>query len=199
MSINNTDTTLGVPLLHIFFNLFLFSVSFPTRSARTFTNIVFSIFFLSTIKHITDLLTCFFHLWQLYGGIYSSPNSASLHLLILCGSGSATKLILCPVLWPILWPILFHCFFFQLCSHHCSKAIQILGLRKAFYWQRIPESSCARKQTVDRDILVTSRNGDRKTLQSIRITSRPILRKGKWNQLIQLRWICTKVVPIDKT
>ena len=84
-------------------------------------------------------------------------------------------------------PFSFTVFFFQLCSHHCSKAIQILGLRKAFYWQRIPESSCARKQTVDRDILVTSRNGDRKTLQSIRITSRPILRKGKWNQLIQLR------------
>ena len=34
-----------------------------------------------------------------------------------------------------------------------------------------------RKETVDIDILVTSRNGDRKIMQSIRITSRPALRK----------------------
>ena len=31
------------------------------------------------------------------------------------------------------------------------------------------------------DILVTSRNGHRKSIQSIRITSRPPLRKEKWN------------------
>ena len=41
---------------------------------------------------------------------------------------------------------------------------------KAFYRQRIPESSCARKETVDKDILVTFKNGDRKIMQSIRIT-----------------------------
>ena len=35
------------------------------------------------------------------------------------------------------------------------KAIQIIGERKAFYRQRIPDSSCARKETVD--ILVTSK------------------------------------------
>ena len=44
------------------------------------------------------------------------------------------------------------------------KAIQIIGQRKAFYRQRIPEPSCARKETLDIDILVTSRNGDRKTM-----------------------------------
>ena len=43
------------------------------------------------------------------------------------------------------------------------KAIKI----KAFYGQRIPESAFARKETVDIDILVTSRNGDRKMMQSI--------------------------------
>ena len=32
------------------------------------------------------------------------------------------------------------------------KAIQIIGQRKAFYWQRIPESSCARKEPVDKAI-----------------------------------------------
>ena len=42
------------------------------------------------------------------------------------------------------------------------KATKMIGQRKAFYRQRIPESSCARKETVDKDILVTSRNGDRK-------------------------------------
>ena len=36
---------------------------------------------------------------------------------------------------------------------------------------------------IDIDILVTSRNGDRKIMQSIRITSRPPSRKRKWNQL----------------
>ena len=65
------------------------------------------------------------------------------------------------------------------------KATKITGQRKAFYRHRIPEFSCARKETVDIDILVTSRNGDRKIMQFIRITSRPPLRKRKWNQLSQ--------------
>ena len=47
------------------------------------------------------------------------------------------------------------------------KATKIIGQRKVFYRQRIPESSCARKETVDIDILVTSRNGDRKIMQSV--------------------------------
>ena len=53
------------------------------------------------------------------------------------------------------------------------KATKFIGETKAFYRQRIPESSCARKKTVEIDILVISRNGDRKIMQSIRITSRP--------------------------
>ena len=40
------------------------------------------------------------------------------------------------------------------------EAILIIGQRKAFYRQRIPELSCVRKETVGIDILVTSRNGD---------------------------------------
>ena len=52
------------------------------------------------------------------------------------------------------------------------KATKIIGQKKAFYRQRIPEPSCARKETVDIDILVTSTNDDRKIMQSIRITSR---------------------------
>ena len=67
------------------------------------------------------------------------------------------------------------------------KATKIIGQRKAFVRQRIPEPSCARKETVDIDILVTSRNGDRKIMQSIRITSRPPSRIRKWNQLSQFR------------
>ena len=43
------------------------------------------------------------------------------------------------------------------------KVIQIIGQRKAFYRQRIPESSCTKKETVEIDILVTSRNGDKKS------------------------------------
>ena len=53
------------------------------------------------------------------------------------------------------------------------KATKIIDQRKAFYRQRIPEFSRARKETIDIDILVTSRNGDRKIIESIRITSRP--------------------------
>ena len=52
------------------------------------------------------------------------------------------------------------------------KTTKIISQRKAFYTQRILESSCERKETVDIDNLVTSRNGDKKILQSIRITCR---------------------------
>ena len=65
------------------------------------------------------------------------------------------------------------------------KATMIMGQRKAFYRQRIPESGCVRKETVDIVILVTYRNGDRKIMQSIRVMSRPPSRKGMWNQLSQ--------------
>ena len=46
------------------------------------------------------------------------------------------------------------------------KVIWIIGLKKAF--QRIPESSCMRKETVEK-----TGNGDRKIMQSTRITRRP--------------------------
>ena len=65
------------------------------------------------------------------------------------------------------------------------KATKIIDQRKAFYKQRIPDSGCTRKETVDIHILVTSRNYDRKIMQSIRIKSRPLSRKRKWNQLSQ--------------
>ena len=61
------------------------------------------------------------------------------------------------------------------------KPTKIIGQRKAFYRQRIPDSSYARKETIDIDILVTSMNDDRKIMQSIRITNRPPSRKRKWN------------------
>ena len=65
------------------------------------------------------------------------------------------------------------------------KAIYIIGQRKAFYRHRIPESSCARKETVDIDVLVTSRNGDRKIMQSIRITSRQTSYENKEAQPVE--------------
>ena len=65
------------------------------------------------------------------------------------------------------------------------KATTIIGQRKAFYKSSIPQPSCLKKETVDIDILVTSRNGDQKIMQSIRITSRPTSRKRKSNQLSQ--------------
>ena len=59
------------------------------------------------------------------------------------------------------------------------KATSIIFQRKAFYRHRIPESSCVRKGTVNLDSHATSRNGDRKIMQSIRITSRPPSSKRK--------------------
>ena len=38
------------------------------------------------------------------------------------------------------------------------KATKIIGRRKAFYRQRIPELNCGRKETVDKDILLTDYN-----------------------------------------
>ena len=61
------------------------------------------------------------------------------------------------------------------------KTTKIIGQRKTFYRYRIPEFSHARKETIDIDILLTFTNGDRKIMQSIRITGRPPLRKRKWN------------------
>ena len=77
--------------------------------------------------------------------------------------------------------------------HNTAK---VIGQRKAFCRQRIPESSCARKETVEIDILVTSRNGDGKIMQSIRVTNRHPLRKGKWNQLSQFLRISAILIPI---
>ena len=53
--------------------------------------------------------------------------------------------------------------------------------------ESIPEPGCARKQIVDIDILVTSRNGDRKIMQSVRIMSGPTSRIRKWNQFCHFR------------
>ena len=44
-----------------------------------------------------------------------------------------------------------------------------------------------RKETVDIDILVTSRIGDRKIMQAVTIMSRPLSRIRKWNQLSQFQ------------
>ena len=39
---------------------------------------------------------------------------------------------------------------------------------RATWRQRIPDSSCIRKESVDIDPFITSRNGDRKIVQPIR-------------------------------
>ena len=44
---------------------------------------------------------------------------------------------------------------------------------------------------------LTSGNGGRKIMQSIKITSRPLSRRRKWNQFSQLRQTSTKVIPKD--
>ena len=79
------------------------------------------------------------------------------------------------------------------------KATKTIGQAKAFYRQRIPRPGCVKKETVDIDILVKSRNGDRKIMYSISITSRPPSKKRKWDQLNQFCRTSTKIIPIEKT
>ena len=67
------------------------------------------------------------------------------------------------------------------------KAIQIRGQRKAFYGQRIPESSYGRQETLGIDILTISRDDDRKIMHSIRISIQTSLRIRNWDQLSQFR------------
>ena len=76
-----------------------------------------------------------------------------------------------------------------------------MGKTFNFLWNYLKVSAFAllEKETVDTDILVTSSKGDRKIMQSMRITSRPPLRKRKWNQLNQSWRTSTKVIPIEKT
>ena len=57
----------------------------------------------------------------------------------------------------------------------------------------LPEYSCASKETVDIDILITSKNGDKKVKQCNRITSRSPSRIRKWKQLSQFKFTSTKV------
>ena len=80
------------------------------------------------------------------------------------------------------------------------KTICIIGQWKSFCGQRIPESSCAGKETVDIEILITSRRkDDRKIMQPIKITSETATRMRKWNQFSQFRWTSTNVIAIEKT
>ena len=65
------------------------------------------------------------------------------------------------------------------------QASKIIGQRKTLYKYRIPESSCASKETVHLDIIVPSQNVDREIMQSIRVMSRPLSRKRMWDQLSQ--------------
>ena len=51
--------------------------------------------------------------------------------------------------------------------------------------QRIPESSCVSKKTVDIDILVTSGNGDRKIMQTNRINKQTSL-ENREMELVEL-------------
>ena len=57
------------------------------------------------------------------------------------------------------------------------KSIQITGQKKAFYRKNIPGSDYASKETVHIEILITSRNGNRKIMQSIRIKIRSTFRQ----------------------
>ena len=58
---------------------------------------------------------------------------------------------------------------------------------------------CEERNCVNIDILVASRNGEKKIVQSIRITSRPSSRRRQWNQLSQFRRTSTTVIPTEKT
>ena len=58
------------------------------------------------------------------------------------------------------------CFLFNWDSLHARLKDHFKGLqeKEAFYRQRIPEPSCARKENVGINILATSKSGDRKIM-----------------------------------
>ena len=58
---------------------------------------------------------------------------------------------------------------------------------KAFFMYIISELRCGREETVDIDILLTSRIDDRKRWQLIRTTSGPTTRTTKLNQFSQVK------------
>ena len=64
--------------------------------------------------------------------------------------------------------------------------IKIKAYRKSAY-EKPTVKRCLLILSVDLDIVLTSRNGERKIMQSIRITSRPPLKKRKCNKLSQFR------------
>ena len=70
-----------------------------------------------------------------------------------------------------------------------TRCLLILDLKPLRSWVKgkhsIGRASCVRKETVDIDILITSRNGDKKIMQSIRITSRSPSINRKWSKLSQ--------------
>ena len=78
-------------------------------------------------------------------------------------------------------------------------AIQIISQKKAFCRQKISRSSCARKGTVDIDILIKSRKSDKKIMHSIRIMRRPSLRITKCNKFSRFKWTSTKIIPIKES
>ena len=67
--------------------------------------------------------------------------------------------------------------------------------KKLFCRQGVSEFKRARKKRFDTGILITSRMGDRKIMQTIRITTGPLSRMRKWKQLSNFRWRSTKVIP----
>ena len=75
------------------------------------------------------------------------------------------------------------------------KTSKIIGQRKAFY----AENSSVQSLAVQGKKLLTSRNGDRKIMQSIKIMSAPPSSKRKWNQLSQFWRTSTKAILIEKT
>ena len=62
---------------------------------------------------------------------------------------------------------------------HISRlqTIQIINQRKAFCSEKISQCSSPWKKTVD--ILITSRNGDRKIMHPVTVMSRPLMRIKK--------------------
>ena len=65
--------------------------------------------------------------------------------------------------------------------------------------QKIQESSCAKKETVDIDILKTSKNGERKN-HAIYQNNKPTFLENKDVEPVEkFRWTSTEVIPIEKT
>ena len=91
---------------------------------------------------------------------------------------------------------------FQLCQKVSLKPFMQLvdGKHSSGKEWRVKQWSSARKETVDKDILITRENGDQNIMQRLISNNELTFHENKkMEPFCRFRWASTKVIPIEKT